>query len=51
MMIVDRQNNLDTLEIQVEVDERFFSDEIKSLETLSKKNCTCDSKSAIGLKL
>ncbi len=37
MMIVDRQNNLDTLEIQVEVDERFFSDEIKSLETLSKK--------------
>lgn len=37
MMIVDRQNNLDTLEIQVEVDERFFSDEIKELENLTKK--------------
>ena len=37
MMIVDRQNNLDTLEIQVEVEERFFSDEIKDLESLTKK--------------
>ena len=31
MMIVDRVNNLDTLEIQVEVDEKFFSDEIREL--------------------
>lgn len=37
MMIVDRVNNLDTLEVQVEVEERFFSDEIKELEKLSKK--------------
>ncbi len=37
MMIVDRVNNLDTLEVQVEVEERFFSDEIKELERLSKK--------------
>jgi len=37
MMIVDRHNNLDTLEIQVEVEERFFSDEIKELENLTKK--------------
>ncbi|MFA6865907.1 MAG: phenylacetate--CoA ligase [Clostridia bacterium] len=37
MMIVDRVGTLDTLEIQVEVDERFFSDEIKSLEALTKK--------------
>lgn len=37
MMIVDRKNNLDTLEIQVEVEERFFSDEIKELESLTKK--------------
>ncbi len=37
MMIVDRVNNLDTLEIQVEVDEKFFSDEIRELENLSKK--------------
>ena len=37
MMIVDRKNNLDTLEVQVEVEERFFSDEIRELENLSKK--------------
>ncbi len=37
MMIVDRVNNLDSLEVQVEVDEKFFSDEIKELENLTKK--------------
>lgn len=37
MMIVDRQGNLDSLEIQVEVEERFFSDKIKELEELSRK--------------
>lgn len=37
MMIVDRVNNHDTLEIMVEVEERFFSDEIKQLESLTKK--------------
>ena len=36
-MVVDRVNNLDTLEVQVEVDEKFFSDEIRELEKLSKK--------------
>lgn len=37
MMIVDRVNNLDTLEVQVEVDEKFFSDEIRELENLTRK--------------
>ena len=37
MMIVDRIDNHDTLEIQVEVDEHFFSDEIRELENLTKK--------------
>lgn len=37
LMIVDRVGNLDTLEVQVEVEERFFSDEIKELENLTKK--------------
>ena len=37
MMIVDRKDNLDILEIHVEVEERFFSDEIKKLEHLTKK--------------
>ena len=37
MMIVDRVNNLDTLEIQVEVKPQYFSDEIRGLEALQKK--------------
>jgi phenylacetate-CoA ligase len=36
LLIVDRKENLDTLEIQVEVDEQLFSDEIKVLQKLSK---------------
>ena len=32
LLIVDRVNNMDTLEVQVEVEERFFSDEIRELE-------------------
>lgn len=37
LMIVDRVNNLDTLEVQVEVEERFFSDEIRELESLTRR--------------
>ena len=37
MLVVDRINNLDTLEVQVEVDEKFFSDQIRELENLSKR--------------
>jgi len=37
MMIVDRVNNLDTLEIQVELDSKYYTDEIKQIETISKK--------------
>lgn len=36
-LIVDRKNNLDTLEVWVEVHEAFFSDEIRKLENLTKK--------------
>ena len=35
-IIVDRINNLDTLEIRVELDEKWFSDEIKNLQNLQK---------------
>lgn len=35
-IIVDRVKNLDTLDILVEVDEKFFSDEIRQLEKLTK---------------
>ena len=37
LLIVDRINNLDVLEVWVEVEERFFSDEIRALEDLTKK--------------
>jgi phenylacetate-CoA ligase len=36
-LIVTRENNLDVLEIKVEIDEKFWSDEIKVLEGLRKK--------------
>ena len=37
LLFVDRVNNLDVLEIWVEVEDQFFSDEIKKLEGLRKK--------------
>jgi phenylacetate-CoA ligase len=37
LLIVDRMENLDTLEVQVEVDERIFSDEIKVLQGLARR--------------
>lgn len=37
LCIVDREGTLDTLQLMVEVQEQFFSDEIKVLEALRKK--------------
>ncbi len=37
MMIVDRVNNLDTLEVQVELDPKFYTDEVRAIEALTKK--------------
>lgn len=48
LLIVDRVNNLDTLEVRVEVEERFFSDEIRELENLTNKIAEVI-KQAIGL--
>ncbi len=36
-LIVDREGTLDTLEVQVEVNEQTFSDEIKVLQSLSRR--------------
>lgn len=36
-IVVEREGNLDTMQVQVEVSENVFSDEIRVLETLSKK--------------
>ena len=35
LLIVDRKDNLDSLEVQVEVDERLFSDEVKHLQLVA----------------
>lgn len=37
MLIVDRQGTMDTLEVQVEIDDRFFSDEVVELGKIHKK--------------
>ena len=37
MIIVDRVNNLDTMEIQVEIDSKYYTDEIRGVERLTKK--------------
>ena len=37
MMIVDRVNNLDTLEVQVEIDPKYYTDEVRAIEALTKK--------------
>lgn len=37
MIIVDRVNNLDTMEIQVELESKYYTDEIKGIEQLKKK--------------
>ena len=36
-LVVRREGSLDTLEVQVEVNEKFFSDEIRKLESLEKR--------------
>ncbi|MEI6847800.1 MAG: phenylacetate--CoA ligase [Chlorobiaceae bacterium] len=37
LLVVDRENSLDTLEIQVEIEEQFFSDEVKEVEELRQR--------------
>jgi phenylacetate-CoA ligase len=37
LLIVDRKGNLDTLDVQVEVNEKVFSDEVKDLQALGRK--------------
>ncbi len=52
LLIVDRENNLDTLEVQVEVDDKIFSDEIRKLEQLKGKiKSALDSTLSISVKV
>lgn len=47
-LVVDRVNNLDTLTINVEIDEELFSDEIKTLQTTEQK-ISSDIKEYLGV--
>jgi len=49
-LIVTRENNLDLLEIKVEVDDQFWSDEIKVLENL-KKRIQYNIESSLGISV
>jgi phenylacetate-CoA ligase len=48
LLVVDRENNLDTVEIQVEIEEQFFSDEVKELENL-RHRIKANISSALGI--
>jgi len=49
-IFVDRQDNLDSLTVQVEVAEKFFSDEVKELEIL-EKNIKKAIEDTVGIKV
>jgi phenylacetate-CoA ligase len=52
LLIVDRVNNLDTLELKVEVDEAFFQDKISQLENLRQKlQNNLESSLGLGIKV
>lgn len=48
MLVVDRKDNLDTLEIQVELSTNLFSDEVKKLEDIERK-ITKEVQSTLGI--
>ncbi len=50
LLIVEREGNLDTLKLMVEVQEQFFSDEVKQLEVLRKK-ITHNIQSTLGISV
>lgn len=50
LLIVDRINNLDTLEVWVEVSKKLFSDEVKHLEEL-RHRITHDIQSTLGISV
>jgi phenylacetate-CoA ligase len=52
LLVVDRFNNLDTLELQVEVDEEFFQDKISQLQSLRQKiQNNLESTLGLGIKV
>ncbi|MCP4719793.1 MAG: phenylacetate--CoA ligase, partial [Desulfobacteraceae bacterium] len=47
-LVVDRKNNLDTLTVKVEIDEKLFSDDIKGLQTM-ENSISSDIKEYLGV--
>lgn len=47
-IIIDRENNTDTLDVNVEMTESLFADDVKSIERIEKK-ITADLRSILGL--
>ena len=50
LLIIDRKNNLDTLEVKVEMKPEFFSDEVRSVERL-RSRITKEIESSLGLSV
>lgn len=52
LIIIDRVNNLDTIELQVEVDEKFFQDKISELQGIREKlNHNLESSTGLSFKV
>lgn len=52
MIIVDRVNNLDTLEVWVEVEQEFFMDRISEFQNLTRKiQCSLESATGLGVNV
>jgi phenylacetate-CoA ligase len=52
LLIVDRVNNLDTLELQVEVEEEYFQDKISQLQELRQRlQSNLESSLGLGIKV
>jgi len=49
-IVIDRINNLDILQVEVEVDERFFLDKISQLQSIRQK-LTANLESALGISV
>ena len=48
VIIVGRENNTDTLEVQVEMSDKFFADDVKSIEKI-ERNIKEQLRSVLGL--
>jgi len=48
MILVDRINNLDRMEVQIEMTKAFFSDSVREIETIERR-LTADIQATLGI--